>query len=60
MGAVVFSGPGSGLPLPDPSREERREVLDELSQLGQEMQVDPVASGPKRQTRADIAAKLKD
>ena len=59
MGAVVFAGPGSRPPLPEPSKEQRRKALDELSQLGQELQVDAAPAAEKRKTRAEIAAKVK-
>lgn len=55
MGSMVFAGPGSGPPLPVPSKEERRKVLDELSQLGQDLQVEAAPAAEKRKTRAEIA-----
>ena len=59
MGSMVFAGPGSGPALPEPSKDERRKALDELSQLGQELQVETAPAAPKRQSKAEIAAKVK-
>jgi hypothetical protein len=51
MGAVVFSGPGTG-PVGDGKDPARAAEPVEV--------VPATPADPKRQTRADIAAKLKD